>query len=183
MRWLAAFACLAAGPVWAEAPSPFAALGGPFALEASNGTTRTEADPDGRHQLLFFGYANCQEICSAALPTMGQVVDALGADRLTPVMITVDPANDTADAMADSLGQHHPRFVGLTGDDASLDAAYAAFGVEREYLFTGPDGIDVYSHGSFLYLLSPGGETLTAIPPVLSPDETAAIVARYLDLS
>ena len=45
-------------------------LGGAFQLTDQSGTPRTEVDPDGRLQLLFFGYANCQQICSAALPLM-----------------------------------------------------------------------------------------------------------------
>ncbi|MEO0922724.1 MAG: SCO family protein, partial [Pseudomonadota bacterium] len=48
-------------------------VGGPFELTNQDGETRSAADPDGKHQLLFFGYANCPGICSAALPMMAQI--------------------------------------------------------------------------------------------------------------
>lgn len=162
-------------------PLPFE-IGGAFELDASDGTTRTERDPDGRHQLLFFGYASCAQICSAVLPTMAEVTADLASRDLDlrPVIVTIDPENDTPDVMAEALARHHPDFVGLTGDPGALQQAYDAFQIEREFLFTGPDGVDVYAHTSFVFLLSPEGEVLTVIPPILSEEQTAEIVARYL---
>ena len=43
-------------------------LGGSFSLIDQHGQPRTQVDPAGNLQLLFFGYANCREICSAVLP-------------------------------------------------------------------------------------------------------------------
>ena len=63
-------------------PLPFggAKIGGDFTLEDQFGNTRTEQDFDGRHTLIFFGYANCEAICTVALPRMADAVDQLGAD-------------------------------------------------------------------------------------------------------
>lgn len=187
MRRLAATLCLAALPAMAQdgaAPFPVD-LGGEFRLVSSAGGVRGAADPEGWHQLLFFGYASCAQICSAALPTMAGVAEAMAARgaRLRPVMITVDPETDTPGAMGAALARHHPDFVGLTGDAAALQAAYDAFAVERELLFTDATGADIYAHGSFLYLLSPGGEVRAVLPPVLSIEAIAAIVARHLGAS
>lgn len=160
-------------------PLPFE-IGGTF-VTAPDGTTRTERDPDGRHQRLFFGYASCAPICSAVLPTMAQVTADLAARGmdLRLVIITVDPANDTPYAMGRTLARHHPGFLGLTGDTQALQQADDAFRVERTFLLTSPDGVDVYAHTSFVYPLSPEGKALTVIPPILSEEQTAAIVARY----
>lgn len=161
-------------------PLPFD-LGGPFELTDQHGQPRTQANPAGHLQLLFFGYANCQEICSAALPQMGDIATGLAAQgvAITPVMITVDPARDTPASMGPALAQWHPDFVGLTGDEAALANAYKLFSIDSAFLFedsaTGP----VYAHGSFLYLLDAQGEFLTVLPPILSNDRMIEIIAGY----
>lgn len=165
----------------AQTPLPFD-LGGPYKLVDQFGQTRTESDPDGRAQLLFFGYANCLNICSAALPLMAGVVDALNADgvELTPVMITVAPEQDTVATMGAPLGQIHPDFVGLTGPTPALQNAYDAFAVEVKPLFEDPEYGWIYAHGSFIHLLDKDGAMLTLLPPVLGVEETVKIVRGYL---
>ncbi|HID67523.1 MAG TPA: SCO family protein [Roseibacterium sp.] len=160
-------------------------LGGAFTLIDQTGAERTQADPDGFHQLVFFGYANCQEICSAALPLMASTVDVVAASggTLRPVMITVDPERDTPEAMAEALPVHHPDFVGLTGSPEALQAAYDAYSVEFEELFVDPFYGTVFSHGSFIYLLDGDGTVLTLLPPVLGPDMMGQIISDYLEAS
>ncbi|MFY0691127.1 MAG: SCO family protein [Paracoccaceae bacterium] len=168
----------AAGPE--TTPLPFD-VGGAFELVDQTGAPRTQADPEGQLQLLFFGYANCQQICSAALPLMAEVTDTLAEDGipLRPVMITVDPARDTPRTIGPALARHHAAFVGLTGSEPALQVAYDAFSVTREELFTDPEYGPVYSHGSFLYLLNAEGAVLTLLPPVLPASEIHRIVQRY----
>jgi len=172
---------LAALPAGASDPLS-RAIGGAFSLIDHHGQPRTERDPEGHHQLLFFGYANCPDICTAALPLMAMVVDELAkaGHPLRPVMITVDPLVDTPETMGAPMTQIHPKFIGLSGSDEALAASYEAFNVDVEPLFTGPDGQTIYAHGSFIYLLNPEGQFLTLIPPILGPDEVAMIVKRYL---
>ncbi len=156
-------------------------LGGPFTLTDQNGAQRTQADPDGHKQLLFFGYANCQAICSVALPLMADVTDQLTAAGVpvTPVMITVDPERDRVDTLAEPLAQHHARFVGLTGDDSALQAAYDAYSIERSVVFEDLEYGPVYAHGSHIYLLDAEGTFLTLLPPILSADRVTEIVKAY----
>ena len=112
---------------------------------------------------------------------MAEVTDTLEGDGITlsPVMITVDPARDTQDTIGPALKRHHADFIGLTGSEPALQEAYDAFSVTREELFTDPEYGPVFSHGSFLYLLSAEGEVLTLLPPVLPPEEIHRIVQRY----
>lgn len=184
IRFILAMA-LAGSPATALAQSLTDTLGGAFTLIDQTGAVRTQADPDDRHQLVFFGYANCQEICSAALPLMASTVEAVSArgGALRPVMITVDPTRDTPDAMARALPDFHPDFVGLTGSEAALQEAYDGYSVEFEELFVDPFHGTVFSHGSFIYLLDGAGEVLTLLPPVLGPEMMADIVTGYLEAS
>lgn len=181
LRAVFALLCAAALPAAAQSPFPVD-IGGPYALTDQYGQTRTEADPKGHAQLVFFGYANCLNICSAALPLMAQVVDALGDEgvTITPVMITVAPDQDRVDTMGAPLADIHADFIGLTGDEAALQRAYDAFKVEVEPLFEDPEYGWIYAHGSFIHLLDGKGELLTLLPPILDVDKTAGIMRGYL---
>lgn len=177
-------ACLVglAGAAQAESDALPFALGGDFSLTDQSGMARTQADPEGLPQLLFFGYANCQEICSATLPLMADVADILaGGDLdLRLVMITVDPARDTVADIGPPLARIHPGFIGLTGTEAELQIAYDAFGVDREELFVDPKHGPVFAHGSMLYLLDGAGAVQTLLPPILPAGQIARIVQGYV---
>lgn len=161
-------------------PLPFD-LGGAFSLTDQTGKTRTEADPQGRMQLLFFGYANCEAICSVALPLMADVTDLLAARAIeaVPVMITIDPVRDTIGKLGPALTRHHDDFVGLTGSDEALAEAYKLYAIEREVAFVDPELGPVFAHGSHIYLLDGEGQFLTLLPPVLSADRLTEIVAGF----
>jgi protein SCO1/2 len=181
MRFAAALVMGLAVAAHAGPPLPFD-LGGPFELVDQYGRTRSEADPQGRAQLLFFGYANCPSICASALPHMAQIVDLLAADgvAVTPLMITVDPDRDRVDTMAQPLAALHADFIGLTGTPDALGAAYDAFAVEVKPIFEDPEHGWIYAHGSFIHLLDKDGEVLTLLPPVLDPEQAADIVRGHI---
>ncbi len=158
-------------------------LGGDFTLTDQTGATRTQASPEGRAQLVFFGYANCPAICTVAMPLMADVTDALEAEgfEVQPVMITVDPNRDTVENMGPVLALLHPEFVGLTGTKDQLDQVYKLFQVRREKMFEDPEYGAVYSHGSHIYLLDAKGKVLTLFPPILGVSRAKEIVIKYLD--
>lgn len=168
------------GPV---TPLPWE-VGGPFSLTDHTGAPRSEVDPDGKYQLLFFGYAACPGICSAALPMMADAVDLLADDGVDvrPILLTIDPKLDTLETMGPALAELSPAFVGLTGEPDALQSAYAAYRVSFEQLFVDPEYGPIYSHGSFIYLLDPHGEVLTQLPPILPAEQTVEIVKRYTSL-
>ncbi len=41
-------------------------------------------------------------------------------------------------------------------------------------------GVDLFDHGSFIYLMGPDGKFLTLFPPVMPPEAMAAAIGRYL---
>ena len=159
---------------------PFA-MGGAFTLIDHTGAERTQADPDGHFQMLFFGYANCPSICAVAMPLMAQVSSQLSAEGfpVTPIMVTVDPERDTVENMEKPLKALHDDFVGLTGSEDALNHVYDLYGVESEVVFEDPEYGPIYAHGSHIYLLNGAGEVLTLLPPILSADRVAQIVANY----
>lgn len=169
------------GQAGQDAPFP-ARIGGPFLLIDQTGAARSEADPLGRTQLVFFGYASCPGICSHALPTLAALTDALAEAGVAaiPVLITVDPKSDTPEALAAAAPAIHPDLVALTGDEVDLAAARTHFQVESELLFVDPNLGPIYAHGSYIYVLDGAGAFLTLLPPVLTVERMVEIVAGYV---
>lgn len=164
-------------------PLPFPAkIGGRFNLIDQNGAKRTLADFAGKPVLIFFGYANCKSICSVALPRMAETVDRLKDTQIDvqPILITVDPENDTPAYMRAKLPKIHASLVGLTGSPSALSSARKAFHVDAKHVSDDKDGGKIYSHGSFIYLMSKNGKFLTLMPPVLGSERMAEIVRSYL---
>ncbi len=180
MRTLALVVALAAMPAQAETPLPFD-LGGPFTLVDQFGETRTEAALVGSPSLVFFGYAECQAICTVALPRMAETVDLLDEQgmEVRPVLVTVDPVRDTPTSLRKAAPRIHPRLLALTGDEEALASARKAYRVESEQIGEDIEG-PLYAHGSFVYLLDAEGEFLTLLPPVLGSERMAEIAIKYL---
>ena len=153
-----------------------------FALIDHTGRAVTEADYAGRPMAIFFGYANCEAICSVALPGLAAALDLLGPEgaEIAPILITVDPARDTPEAMARRLAQYHPRLIGLTGSEAALAEARAVFQVEARQVAETPEGAPLFAHGSFIYLVGRDGVVKTLLPPILSPERMAELMRKYL---
>ena len=86
-----------------------------FSLTDADGKVRTLADFKGKVVVLFFGYAQCPDVCPTTMTEMAQVKQALGADadKLQVLFITVDPARDTPTVMKAYMGAFDPSFVAL----------------------------------------------------------------------
>ena len=153
-----------------------------FELINQDGQPVTQADYAGKPMAVFFGYANCEAICSVALPRLGAALDLLGddVDALSPLLITVDPERDTPEKIGPALAKWHPRLRGLTGSEEALAEARKAFQVQSEKVFDDPEGNPIYSHGSFIYLIGGDGKVLTLLPPILGPERMAEIIKGYL---
>lgn len=188
MRLAAVLLALTVGGAGAAEPQAPAPLPFPVPIEVAfeltdqTGDTVTEADFAGRPMVLFFGYANCASICSVALPSIGAALDALGddADRLSAIMVTIDPDRDTPEALARAMPRYHPDMLGLTGSEAALEAVRKRFQVQRKVVAEEPDGAPIYAHGSFVYLISPEGQVTAALPPILAPERLAELIRARL---
>ncbi len=138
-----------------------ARFGGPFTLTAHDGRRVSDADFHGRHMLVFFGFTYCPDICPTELQAVGRALDLMGpdADRVTPVFVTVDPARDTPEALAQYVAAFHPRMVGLTGTPQEIAAVAKAYRVYYRMGEPSKPGADDYlvDHTAFLYLMGPDG--------------------------
>ncbi len=166
-------------------PPPLAKLfGGPFALVDQDGEPRTDADYRGRFMLIYFGYTYCPDICPTNLAVMSEALDALGAEaaRIQPILISVDPARDTPEALKEYAAAFHPSLVGLGGSEAQVRAAAKAYRVHRRKVIppdTDPEDYLV-DHSSLTYLMGPDGGFVTMFPHDTPADRMADVLRGYL---
>src|SRR6266404_4128906 len=106
-------------------------VGGPFELVDHAGHARSEHDFRGKLMLVYFGFTYCPDVCPTDLQAIGLALDKLGKDgeSVQPLFITVDPARDTAEHLAQYVPMFHPRLVGLTGNPEAIRRAADAYKV------------------------------------------------------
>jgi len=159
-------------------------FGGPFSLIDQTGRRRSDTDFRGRFMLVYFGFTRCIDTCPVDLPIIAQALDAIGplADRVVPLFVTVDPANDTPDVIGRYLAAYHPRLIGLTGSEAEIAGVAKAYKVHRRKLTLPHHGAGDYAvdHGSLTYLMDREGRFLTLVPHDAGADRMAAVLRRYL---
>lgn len=151
--------------VRSETPAPS------FTLESAAGPV-SPADFAGDVVVLFFGYTHCPDVCPTTLATLARAMDLLGetADDVHVVFVSVDPARDTPESLADFVSRFDERFVGVTGDpDAVADAAalygiyYEAHGTSGSYLVDHTATVSVLDRDGYLALVFPFGTPADAV--------------------
>lgn len=93
-----------------------------FKLADVNGQQRTLADFRGKVVVVFFGFAQCPDVCPTALSDLLQVKQLLGADgaKLQVVFITVDPERDSAEVLKAYTANFDPGFLALRPEPEQL---------------------------------------------------------------
>ncbi len=131
-------------------------IGGPFELVDHHGNTVTEADVMDKPSLVYFGYTFCPDICPLDTARNADAVYKLDDQgiEVQPVFITIDPARDTPEVVAEYVEVFHPRMIGLTGSEAQVKAASQAY---KTY-YQKQDSDDEYylvDHSTSAYFMMP----------------------------
>jgi len=116
-------------------------IGRDFELTDHTGQRRTLADYRGKVVALFFGFAQCPDICPTTLSDLAQVKQQLGTDgdKLQVLFITVDPERDTQEVLAGFVPAFDASFVALRGDKAETDKVTKDFKIFAQKV-AGKDG-------------------------------------------
>lgn len=145
-----------------------------FRLADHDGRPTSLADFQGKVVMRFFGFTNCPDVCPTTMADMAQVVRELGAlgERVQGLLVTVDPARDTPEALGRYVTTIHPTFVGLRGDERAtqeLVREFKAFFAARQpqhghahdrYMVDHTRAIYVFDRGGKLRLLMSSGRTV-----------------------
>ncbi len=139
--------------------APLGVTGKPFALESTDGGTFTEASLKGTPSLVFFGYTHCPDVCPTTLAESDAWKSELGLspEQLRTIFVTVDPARDTKDVLAEYLGSF-PGVIGLVGTEQQTAEAKASFGAMSENTAPDADGFYLVNHTASVFLINKDGQ-------------------------
>ena len=123
-----------------------------FHLVDTDATPRRSSDYRGKVTILVFGFTHCPDVCPAALAKLALVMKQLGAlaDRVRVLFVTLDPDRDTPAALKSYVASFDPRFVGLTGSNAQINAVAASFSVDFAKVVHGNDYSVDHSTGVYV---------------------------------
>lgn len=139
-------------------------VGGSYTLVDHTGAVRTDRSWPDRYKLVFFGYTYCPDFCPT---TMTVITDALSrlpdetADRIKPLMITIDPERDTVEAMAQYREHFDPRFAMLTGTPEQIREAATAYRIYYAKAESEAATEYLMDHSTYTYLMAPDGSFVT----------------------
>jgi protein SCO1/2 len=169
-----------------QGPIAGSSVGGPFALTDQDGNRVRDSDFNGRYRLIYFGFANCPDVCPVDLQVIGaglkqfEKSDPARAAQVQPIFITVDPERDTPPVLKSYVANFHPRLIGLTGTAQELKAAQDEFAIFSEKGEVQPGGGYNVNHMRIIYLMGPQGEPIAIVPEDEGPERVAAELDKWV---
>jgi protein SCO1/2 len=160
-----------------------------ISLQSHQGNAWTPGDLQDDWSLVFFGFTNCPDVCPESMTVINQAVERIGSRENTPVpsvyFVSVDPARDTPQRLAEYVPYFNPAFTGLTGEPAAIQslAASMAVPVPPDMPTTPPSEEYDVSHGASISLVGPSGNVRAFFTPPHDPDRMAddfVAIHRYL---
>lgn len=134
-----------------------------FSLQAANNKKLNEKDMQGKVVLMFFGYANCPDICPTSMAQLADVMEKLGDDakQVRILFVSVDPHRDTPEILQEYVENFDDRYaIGLTGTEkqiADLARRYrVAYQIEKPRS-ANPNSYEV-SHSRGVYIFDTKGK-------------------------
>ena len=178
-------AVAACGAPREEPPLQGAAIGGAFTLTDHQGRQVRNEQFAGKYRIVYFGFAQCPNICPTDLAQIGQALRQLEAKdpaiaaKVQPLFVTIDPERDTPAVLKDYVASFHPRLIGLTGTPEQIaDAArkYAVYYSKDPQ----PNGGYMMNHLRAIFLMGPQGEPIALLPHDQNADVIAAELRRWV---
>lgn len=159
-----------------------APFGSDFSLVDHNGERRTLADYRGKVVVVFFGFTHCPDVCPTQLSVLAQAKELLGKDgqRLQAVFITLDPARDTPQILAQYVPAFDPTFVGLTGTAEEIAATAKEFKIFYEKVAGKTEASYTLNHTAASYAFDPEGRLRLFVKHEQTPASIAADLKKLL---
>ena len=157
-------------------------IGGPFELMDHRGQMVTDAQVLDQPALVYFGYTFCPDVCPMDVARNVVAVEILADADVTvkPVFITIDPARDTVDYLADFVANNHPEMVGLTGTAEQIAKAARAYKVYYRKQPSEDEDYYLMDHSSFSYFMVPDVGFVdflrSDLPPEVVVDRLACVL-------
>jgi len=191
---LAAMLVLAMLLTWllVKPPSPPAELKGvlrsefrplvPFHLQSRGHGPIGLDDLRGKWTFVFFGYRSCPDLCPNTLHELAafrRLLDDSGAADAAQVQVlfvSVDPARDSEEALAEYVAYFDPRFIGATAGRAAIERFAKQFGAGFAYEAETVPGQYAVSHSGAVFLVDPHARVVAAFS---EPHYAATLLRQF----
>ncbi len=131
-----------------------------LSLPDVDGKTRTLAEFNGKVVIVFFGFAQCPDVCPSTLAEIAAVRQALGPSgaKVQPVFVTVDPERDTAQVLKAYVRSFGDDVVALRGTLEQTQAAARDFKVFFSKVPGKSEGSYTIDHTAGSFVFDPHGQ-------------------------
>ncbi|MBM4228315.1 MAG: SCO family protein [Gammaproteobacteria bacterium] len=156
-----------------------------FTLDGADGKPLTEATLRGKWSLLFFGFTHCPDVCPTTLATLRETVKLLEetpdfAQQGQVVLVSVDPARDTPEALAGYVGHFDRNFLAATAPPDRLAALTGQLGILHTRVPLGSGEEYSVDHTASILLIGPGLERLAIFSAPHAAPELAAKIGQII---
>lgn len=90
-----------------------------FSLLDQTGAEFSNENLKGKWSIVYFGFTHCPDICPTTLAKLARLMEVLEsevAEQTQVILVSLDPARDTAEKLREYMGHFNPNFIGVTGD-------------------------------------------------------------------
>ncbi|MDQ2068916.1 SCO family protein [Natronospira bacteriovora] len=152
------------------------------------GTAWSPGRLQGQWSLIFYGFTHCPDICPETMVQMNQVhrlVEESG--QVMPpsvIFVSVDPARDTPERLAQYVPYFNRNFLGLTGSEDAVVELALSMGVPVAIPEVEPGEDYEVDHGASLTLVDPDGHIRAFFTPPHRVESIARdyeAIVRYLN--
>lgn len=143
-----------------------------FTLQSANGPVSL-SNFQGRVVVLYFGYTSCPDVCPTTLANLRRAFGELGekSSAAQVLFVAVDWKKDTPERVASYLSAFDPRFIGLSGTEAQINAVTKDFGIFYQINAPDENGYYTVDHTATVLVLDREGRLMLTWPYGLSADE------------
>lgn len=154
-----------------------------FTLQSASGPLGLD-DLRGQVVAVYFGYTSCPDYCPTTLRTLASARALLPEDqqdRVTALMVSLDPERDSPEHLARYTSWFDPAFRGVTGEPDRLSEIAGAWGVAWRRVEQ-PDSQLGYSldHDTRAFLVAPDGHMVGFVRHGTSPEAVARQMSSLL---
>ena len=133
---------------------------GEFDLIDHHGNPFNPGRLEGQWTLVFFGFTHCPDICPTTMTFLNTFLESLeGTEAQDPqvVMVSVDPARDTVQQLADYMPYFNSDFIGVTGEFLDIHRFATKLNTPFRKVMD-EDGSYQVDHSSNVVLINPRGD-------------------------
>jgi protein SCO1/2 len=152
-------------------------------LISHRGEAFSTSDLDGQWHVINFGFTHCPDICPTNMVDMAQAYKTLAeqgfSSQVQMWMVTVDPARDDPETLAQYVPFFHPEFIGLTGDIADLQTL--AQQLNTLFYPEGEGEVYTVAHSDNIAIINPRGQYRALLRPPHNPAQIAEVMAMLVE--